>query len=113
MLVMDLDMQGCSSVVEFIDKFKANIVSNHCYYPLLEQLLRVVLLLPATNASSERSFSALKRLKTALRNSMGQARLNSLFIMHAYKELTDSLDVQKIISQFVMCHGNRERDIAI
>ena len=114
MLVMDLDMQGCSNVVEFIDKFKANIVSNHCYYPLLEQFLRVVLLLPATNASSERSFSALKRLKTALRNSMGQASLNSLLIMHVYKELTDILDIQKIISRCVMCHGKRrERDIAI
>ena len=110
---LDQQLQGCSSVIDFIDKFKSNIVSNHCYYPPLEQLLRVVLLLPATNASSEQSFSALKRLKTAVKNSMGQARLNSLLIMHVYRELTDRLDIQRIISQFVMCHGNRERDIAI
>ena len=60
---MDLDMQGCSSVVEFNDKFKANIASNHCHHPLLEQHVRLVLPLPATNASRERSFSALKRLR--------------------------------------------------
>ena len=69
-------------------------------------------LLPATNATSERAFSALKRVKTCLRNSMSQSRLVSLMLLHDNKLLTDKLDRQAIIRDFVSCHPNRHRDIA-
>ena len=41
-------------------------------------LLQLVLTIPATTASVERSFSALKRLKTYSRNRTDQGRLSSL-----------------------------------
>ena len=44
-------------------------------------LLKLILVLPATNATSELSFSALRRVKSYLRNTMGQERLNSLMAM--------------------------------
>ena len=39
-------------------------------------LAKLILIMPATNSTSERSFSALRRLKTYLRSTMGQERLN-------------------------------------
>ena len=69
-----------------------DLISN---YPLHEQLLCVTLLLLATDANCEH-LCALKRLKTAVRNCMGQARLNSLPIMNVYRELTDRIDSQRI-----------------
>ena len=78
-----------------------------------EQLLCALLLLPATNASCEHSLRDLKRLKTAVRKSMVQARRNSQLIIHVCRELTDRLDGQMNFSQFVMSidngdgHGNK------
>jgi len=38
----------------------------------VEQLVRLLLTIPCSSAEAERSFSSLRRLKTYLRNSMGQ-----------------------------------------
>ena len=44
------------------------------------KLVKLILVMPATNATSERSFSALKRVKTFLRSTMTQSRLNHLML---------------------------------
>ena len=44
-----------------------------------------MLVMPATNAVSERSFSALKRVKTYLRSNTGEVRLNHLMLLHVHK----------------------------
>lgn len=84
--------------------------------PLLPQvklLLRLILVLPATNAVSERSFSALRRLKTYLRSSMSSERLNSLMKLHVYNTDTDNLDVQSVIKIFVESKPRRKERIAV
>ena len=48
--------------------------------------------MPAANAVSERSFSALKRVKTYLRSTAGEARLNHFMLLHVHKELTHNTD---------------------
>lgn len=84
------------------------------YQHLLSQvgiLLKLLLVLPATNAMSERSFSTLRRVKTYLRSTMSQDRLNSLMILHIYKEHTSALDPQVIISRFVGVNKRRAERI--
>ena len=49
-------------------------------------LLKLLLVMPATNATSERSFSALRRIKTYLRTTMIQMRLNSLMVLHIHSQ---------------------------
>ena len=44
------------------------------------RLFQLILVLPATNAVSERLFSKLKTLKDCLRSTMGHGRLNNLMI---------------------------------
>lgn len=64
-------------------------------------LLRLLLVMPATNAISERSFSALRRVKSYLRSTMNQDRLTHLMVLHIHKELTDKLDLISIANDFV------------
>ena len=65
------------------------------------KLIRLVLVMPATNAISERSFSAMRRIKTYLRSTMSQARLNAAMVLHVHKHLTDSLDLKSICKHFI------------
>ena len=50
------------------------------------KLLQLILTIPATTASVERSFSALKRIKNFYRSSMLQERLSSLGIISIEKK---------------------------
>ena len=70
-------------------------------------ILGLILVMPATNATSERSFSACRRMKTYLRATMNQSRLNHLVILTVHKELTDMLDLSACAKEFVC--GNEHR----
>ncbi|KAF3834465.1 hypothetical protein F7725_025669 [Dissostichus mawsoni] len=52
----------------------------------VEALVRLLLVVPASSAEVERSFSALRRLKTWLRSSMSQTRLNNVAICHVHQK---------------------------
>ena len=64
-------------------------------------VLKLVLVLPSTNAQSERSFSKLKLVKDYLSNTMKQERLNHLMICNIYKEELDNLSLSEIGNEFV------------
>ena len=77
---------------------------------LMSQVVLVVkLLLPAhyTNAVSERSCSALRRVKTYLRSTMGQSRLNHCMILNIHKDQVDKMNLIDIANKF--CWNNESR----
>ena len=63
-------------------------------------LLKLLLVMPATNTISERSFSALRSI-SYLRFTMNQDRLTHLMTLHIHKELTDKLDLITVANDFV------------
>ena len=65
------------------------------------ELFKLILVLPATNASSERSFSLLRLVKSYLRATTGQGRLNHLMILSAYKENVDELNLKDVARLFI------------
>ena len=65
--------------------------------------------MPATNAVSERSFSALKRVKTYLRSTTGDSRLNHLMMLHVHKDRTDALTLVDVANDFVGEKENRKQ----
>ena len=71
------------------------------------KLQKLILVMPATNAVSERSFSAMRRLFTYLRTNMLQSRLNNMMVLHVHKEKTDSLPLVEIANEFVDWSGHR------
>ena len=59
-----------------------------------------MLTIPVTVASAERSFSKLKLIKSYIRSTMSQERLNGLAILSIEKDVADSLYYSTIISDF-------------
>ena len=73
----------------------------------IHKLLRIYCTIPVTTASAERSFSALKRIKTYLRNSMTQQRLNHCMLLHVHRVQTDSLNLLNVAKEFVKRNERR------
>lgn len=73
-------------------------------------LAKLVLVMPATNSTSERSFSAMSRVKSYLRSTISQERLNSLMTLHVNKEFTDNIDLCAVGNDFV-CRSERRYHI--
>ena len=72
------------------------LLSTRLFKTMLQvpKLCELVLTVPVTTASVERSFSALKPMKTISRNTMGQGRLSPLSLFSIEKELLVSLYVK-------------------
>ena len=70
-------------------------------YSEVVTLLKVIMVMPATNALSERSFSTLHRIKTYLQSMMSQERLNPVCYLNVYKEETDDIDLINIALSFI------------
>ena len=66
--------------------------------------------MPVTTATAERSFSTLRRLKTYLRSTMSQPRLNHIVLLHSHKERTDALDLIHIAKTFVSVNNRRQEN---
>ena len=69
--------------------------------------MKLLLVMPVTNACSERSFSALRRLKTHLRATMSQQCLNNLLVLHVHKSETDLLKLAEVGNEFVSVREQR------
>ncbi|GBP49700.1 52 kDa repressor of the inhibitor of the protein kinase [Eumeta japonica] len=57
------------------------------FFPDTENALKILIALPCTTCTVERSFSSLRRLKTWLRSTMSENRLNGLAIMSVHRKL--------------------------
>lgn len=90
-----------SSIDDAITLFRSLPTECRQLFPHVEQLLRLLLVLPVSSASSERSFSSLRRLKTWLRATMTQQRLNHIAVLHTHQEELDALDTTSILSEFI------------
>ena len=58
--------------------------------PEVLSLMKLIIVSPATNAIIEKSFSALKSLKTACWSTMSDPRLNNLVILHIKRDILPS-----------------------
>jgi len=61
----------------------------------------LIIVMPATNAVSERSFSTMRRIKSYLRSTMKQSQLNHTMVLNIYKEELDNLDIVAVANEFV------------
>ena len=65
------------------------------------KLVKLLMTIPVTNASSERAFSTLRYIKNyLLHTTMFQERLNNL--TYVYKDRLDLLDLTSIAQDFVV-----------
>jgi hypothetical protein len=64
---------------------------KHLSYPLVYRLLKLALTLPVATATVERCFSAMKIVKNALRNKIGDDYLSHSLICYVEKGLMDTI----------------------
>ncbi|CAI6349596.1 unnamed protein product [Macrosiphum euphorbiae] len=65
-------------------------ILNNCnsdLFPNVSKLLQILVTLPVTSCEAERSFSPLKRIKTYLRNSTSESRLNGLAALNIHYDI--------------------------
>ena len=67
----------------------------------VSKLVRIILTLPVSSCTAERSFSGLRRLKTYLRSRMSQERLNAVAVMNIHKEEVMKLSFDELIDNFI------------
>lgn len=94
-----MDAQGIpipSQIMECIQAARSfDVVSN---------LLLLYAILPVTSCEAERSFSQLRLVKTRLRSTMLDERLNSLMLMKIHRDITTNLPLNTIIDRFASCN---------
>lgn len=90
---------GPRSALDLLNKCDKDI------YPIIQILLRILITLPISNASAERTFSTLRRLKSWLRNTMSEDRLNGLALLNIYYDL--EVDPEDIINRYAKKRNHR------
>lgn len=70
--------------------------------------LRILLTIPVSVASGERSFSKLKLIKTFLRNSMGQERLSDLAIISIENDVANAIEYDDVIEDFATAKARKK-----
>ena len=72
-------------------------------FPEFSNVVHILAVIPATSCYAERSFSALRRLKTYLRSTMGQQRVSSITLINIERAYVNSVfnnDMDRIIDIF-------------
>ena len=74
-------------------------------FPNINAALRLAATFPVTSCSCERSVSVLRRLKTYLRNTMSQERMNGLALLNVHREI--SVSAEEVIEHFARDNPRR------
>ncbi|XP_015969634.1 uncharacterized protein LOC107493071 [Arachis duranensis] len=74
--------------------------ANSLTYPLIDRLIRLVLTLPVSTATTERSFSAMNIVKNRLRNKMKDEFLANCLLIYIEKKIAERFDTDSIIDEF-------------
>lgn len=94
---------------EVIDFFKTRTPAQQELLSEVCKLLRLILVMPATNATSERSFSTLRRIKSFLRSTMTQQRMNHHYHLVLHRELRNKLDLVNTANAFASGNDHRHQ----
>ena len=85
-----------------IDDLAAKLVetNKHVIYRFVYLLVTLVLTLPVATATVERCFSAMKYVKSNLRNRMGDQWMNDCLVTYIESDVFDAVDNEAIMQRF-------------
>ena len=95
------------TLADCVAEFRSMTAAQRSFFSEVCSLIHLILVTPATNVASEQRFSAMRRLKTYLRSTMVQGRLNHIMLLSIYKDRLDNLDLEIIGDEFV--RGSKHR----
>ena len=101
------NFSGISNISKLIKFINENGLDE--IFSEVSKLLKIVLVTPILTADSERSFSTMKRIKTFLRNTMLQDRLNGLACLSIHKKYISKIRDynNKVINIFAQMKDRR------
>jgi hypothetical protein len=88
-------------LIDILNYIKRDSFPNACI------AYRILLTIPVTVASAERSFSKLKLIKSYLRSTISQERLNGLAILSIEKKILENLEYKNLIKNFASQKARR------
>ncbi|XP_042432571.1 zinc finger MYM-type protein 1-like [Zingiber officinale] len=105
-----IELQHYQSDVISESRFQVSTLSNLCQelvasrrsenYVMLTRLIYLVLTLPVSTATIERAFSAMKHVKTTIRNKMEDGFLADCMTIYIEREFAMNIDVDSIIDEY-------------
>ncbi|XP_042396855.1 zinc finger MYM-type protein 1-like [Zingiber officinale] len=95
--------------IEDLGSFAQKIVETqkNQAYPLVYRLIEMTLVLPVATASVERVFSAMKTIKTDLRNRMGDEWMNDSLVVYIEKDIFSTIENEQILQRFQKMKSRR------
>ena len=75
---------------------------------MIDRLIPLVLTLPVSTTITERAFSAIKLLKTRLRNRMEDEFLADNMIVYIEKEIAGNFTIEMIMDEFYSMKNRRQ-----
>ncbi|XP_047947406.1 zinc finger MYM-type protein 1-like [Salvia hispanica] len=99
------------SNLESIGDLSQRLVATgrHIVYPWVYLLVKLALVLPVATASVERYFSAMKIVKSRLRNKMGDSWMNDCLVTYIEREIFCKIDAERILHSFQVMRPRREQ----
>ncbi|XP_027121994.1 uncharacterized protein [Coffea arabica] len=91
----NIEMSDMNELCQVLAKTRKSM-----FYILIDRLIRLILILPVSTATTERAFSAMKIIKTYLRSRMEEDFLANSMIMYIEKEIARTFDINSIIDDF-------------
>lgn len=89
---------NCTDIENLATKMVAT--EKHLVFPLVYKLIELALLVPVSTATVERLFSAMKIIKSKLRNKIADDWFNNLMVCYVERELFRSLEEATILRRF-------------
>jgi hypothetical protein len=89
---------NCTNIESLATKMVAT--EKHLVFPLVYKLIELALLVPVSTATVERLFSAMKIIKSKLRNKIADDWFNNLMVCYVERELFRSLEEATILRRF-------------
>ncbi len=96
------DKPAPRNISEIVQTFQKLDVTTRNLFNQVERIIVFCLAVPVSVAGSERTFSALRRLKTWLRSNISQSRLTHLALMHVHKKRLDDVNIEDLMNEFIL-----------
>nr|XP_054761170.1 zinc finger MYM-type protein 1-like [Lytechinus pictus] len=99
-LPMFLQTTGASSLHEAVEAYRKMVPEVRALFPEVRTLMKLLLVCPVSSSECERSFSTLRRLKSWLRNTMTQRRLNAVAVCNVHCGILDQVNIEEVAKEF-------------
>ncbi|XP_075507303.1 uncharacterized protein LOC142544109 [Primulina tabacum] len=100
------DFQKMSTISELC---RGLFETKKLHYNLIYKLIRLVLTLPVSTATTERAFSAMNHVKTVFRGKMGDCFLTDSMIIYIEREFSSNIDSDSIIDEYYTSKNRRSQ----